>query len=756
MPGKPLSPTVFHRTSGNQSGLLAVDQILFPKAYEDEWELADISRSSTDFDKARFFMVRFANMATDQRLGSEVLEIARHPPSRTVLALASEVQTSIFANRHATFAATPLLQCMRFILIKTRITEVMLSDRTKPVIDFFFDPAIARNLDPLPKHTVAYKYPAARLKVCIVGGGPTGLSSAISLAEKGAGKIEVHIYEKRWISKTGPNGTRIEYPPGARRRDQVVTLQDSVTTLMSKESQQALFGGCPEQVWPGSANIQIRKVEDRLLQRCQADEFRDLIHLYTEGVNRHDLFNVGDFHVLLGADGAASWLRNSYFEGYEKQRGRSYALGLAFDRPAGLPWQQPLNMFLTLGQTRYLLNASNFDGKGYLNMQLTEEEWHKMVSIDGEPVTFGNPGCLRVDGKIPEGFKKSQVFAPSEDRQSLLWKAIEDGLKLFGFKESEVTNVVRIPIVVQAVRQGVRQLPRGDARAINRPHALVAVAGDAAMTVHFWPGRGLNSGIKSGIALADEITIALNSGQFLGLPLTAMKEYDAFIQKLQAREHDKRSIPILNQSGSPEMLGWLLSKAQSVPDKIAIDWLVGAMLQIADRLQVREDWPFEPMANVEPQLRNVLRQLTSMTLREMAVSFPWPTREMAGAEILPIRSMRPEEKNKWLQQLWTILRDEKSKGIPGQLRPSAASRFEAPRSISLHLEPAMQRSNVTQSPSPIWFEQNLTVSTGNNTSEQLPPPSGDIALASLLSVTERPGRAMLTDAMSLALFRVDE
>jgi hypothetical protein len=204
------------------------------------------------------------------------------------------------------------------------------------------------------------------------------------------------------------------------------------------------------------------------------------------------------------------------------------------------------------------------------------------------------------------------------------------------------------------------------------------------------------------------------------------------------------------------MLGWLLSKAQSVPDKIAIDWLVGAMLQIADRLQVREDWPFEPMANVEPQLRNVLRQLTSMTLREMAVSFPWPTREMAGAEILPIRSMRPEEKNKWLQQLWTILRDEKSKGIPGQLRPSAASLFEAPRSISLHLEPAMQRSNVTQSPSPIWFEQNLTVSTGNNTSEQLPPPSGDIALASLLSVTERPGRAMLTDAMSLALFRVDE
>ena len=735
----------------------AVDQILFPKAYEDEWELADIKSSCSDFDKARFFMVRFANMAPDQRLGSAVLEIARNPYNRTVLDLAWEVRVRMFANRHATFAAAPLLQCMRFILTKTRVTEAVWSDMAKPVIDFFFDPAIARNLEPLPKHTVAYRYPAARLKVCIVGGGPTGLSSAISLAEKGAGKIEVHVYDKRWMAKTSPNGTSIHYPPGARRRDQVVTLQDSVTSLMSKASQQALFGGRPEHVWPGSANIQIRKVEDRLLQRCQADEFRDLICLHAEGVNREDLFKVGDFHVLLGADGSASWLRNSYFEGYEKKRGRSYALGLAFNRPAGLPWPQPLNLFLTLGQTRYLLNASNFDGRGYLNMQLTEEEWHRMVSIDGQPVTFANPGCLRVDGKVPEGFKESQVFAPSEDRESPLWKAIEDGLKLFGFKESEIINVVRIPIVVQAVRQVVQQLPLEDARAINRPHALVAVAGDAAMTVHFWPGRGLNSGIKSGIALADEIALALNNGQFLGLPLTAMKEYDAFIQKLQRREHDKRSIPILNQSGSPEMLGWLLSKAQSVPDNVAIEWLVGAMLQIADRLQVRADWPFEPMENIEPQLRTVLGHLAPMTLREMAVSFPWPTREMAGAEILPLRSMRPEEKNKWLQQLWMMLRDEKSKAIPSHMRPSSTSRFEAsPSAFPIRLEPAMKRSHATHSPSPGRPEQNLTVSTTNSTSEQLSSSSSEVPLAGLLSVTKRPGREMLTDAMSLALFRVDE
>lgn len=758
MRGRSLSPAVFQRRSRSKSvAAPGVDDILFPKSYEAEWELADAR--NTDLERSRFFMIRFANQSSNAIIQGDLVAVAANPQHRTVPALALAVQMMFFKNRHASFAATPLLQCMRFLLIKTRVADFMFSDRTKFVLDFFFDPAVARNLDPLPKDTITYKYPAARLKVAIIGGGPTGLSSAISLAEKGAGKVEVHIYEQRWVQINGPHGPYTDYPPTAKRRDQVVTLQDSVTALLSKASYEALFAGRPEKVWPGSANIQIRKVEDRLLQRCQAEEFRGLIHLHAEGVKKEDLSKVGDFHVLLGTDGAASWVRKSYFEGYEKERGRSFALGLAFDRPAGLPWSQPLNMFLTLGQTRYLLNASNFDGRGYLNMQLTEEEWHKMVSIDGQPVTFGNPGCLRgADGKVPYGFKESQVFEPSEHRDSLLWKSIEDGLTLFGFKENEVINIVRIPIVVQAVREGVQHLPPTDLQAISRPHALVAVAGDAAMTVHFWPGRGLNSGIKSGIALGDEIVHALNNGRFIGLPLVAMKEYNDFIQKLQGREHDKRSIPILNQSGSPEMLGWLLSKAQSVPDNVAIDWLVGAMLQIADRLQLRPDWPFEPIGSVEAQLRIVLRQLSSLTLGEMAVSFPWPTREMGGAEVLPVRSMKPEEKNRWMQQLLTLVRDEKGKGAAaGPPQSSSTSRFEAPRGgTPMRLEPVPQPSIAPRLPSPNRFEQSQPDGHDNDISGRMSAPPSDVSLVRLLSVNKRLGREMLSDAMSLALFRVDE
>lgn len=761
-----VTPLAFRRRSQSDAGAgtPSMDDIVFPRLYEEAWG-TDTDR--TEIQKARIFLMRMARMGSDLAIQEEIRAIVTDERNHTIPALALAVQTRVYGSRHASFETTPLMQAIRFMLIKARTGEYIFSDRTQTVMDFFFDPTLERNLKPPPSGDVfVEKYPAGRLKVCIVGGGPTALASAISLAEKGAGSVEVHMYEKRWVTKTHQNGhTYIDYPDTAKRRDQVVTLQDSVTVLLSKPSYQALFAGRPERVWPGSANIQIRKVEDRFLKRVQDPEFAGLIHLHTGGMTREELQNTGDFHLLLGADGAASWVRQSFFQGYENERGRSYALGLAFDRPAGLPWSQPLNVFLTLGQTRYLLNASDHDGRGYLNMQLTEDEWHRMTSIDGQPVHFGRPGCLRLpDGSVPEGFEESQVFAPSENRDSPIWIAISDGLKLFGFKESEVINIVRIPIVVQAVREGVQKLPVEDSRHVGRPHALVAVAGDAAMTVHFWPGRGLNSGIKAGIALGDELVHALNNGRFIGMPLDAMKEYNSFILKLQGREHDKRSIPILNQSGSPEMLGWLLDKAQSVPDNVAIEWLVGAMTQIADRLQRRDDWAYPVEENIEPQLRIVLRGLQSMTLREMAVSFPWPTREMAGAEVLPIRSMKPEEKQTWLKNLWGVLRDERTKELKGPSSSSekgkestpSASRFEAPRSTSpLPPNAILKRSNATQS---VRYSRGLAVpgQEDGQSRSRSPSPGGEMSLGRMLTVHKKPPSSVLNDALSLALFRVQE
>lgn len=339
-----------------------VDEIMFPRYYEDAWaDAATLGRpiERTDLERSLVFLLRMANMEEDQTIAADVRAIISDQRNCTVIALAAAIRDKLFESRHKSFTTSPWMQSVRFMLIKARVMDAMPVGEIVSILDFFFDPTLERNLKPLPlasEDSVVYPYPSGRLKVVIVGGGPTALASAISLAEKGAGKVEVHMYERRWVRKQSLNGSMyVDYPHTAKRRDQVVTLQDSVTTLLSKPSYQALFAGSPERVWPGSANIQIRKVEDRFLKRVQDPEFRGSIHLHTEGLMREDIAKVGDFHVLLGADGAASWVRKSYFSEFENDRGRSYALGIAFDRPAGLPWSQPLNVFLTLGQTRYLL-----------------------------------------------------------------------------------------------------------------------------------------------------------------------------------------------------------------------------------------------------------------------------------------------------------------------------------------------------------------------------------------------------------------
>lgn len=62
----------------------------------------------------------------------------------------------------------------------------------------------------------------------------------------------MHVWERRWIVEEDGS---IGYPRTAKRHDQVVTLQDLVTTLLSQGSYEALFEARPERVWPGSARF---------------------------------------------------------------------------------------------------------------------------------------------------------------------------------------------------------------------------------------------------------------------------------------------------------------------------------------------------------------------------------------------------------------------------------------------------------------------------------------------------------------------
>ncbi|KAK1489335.1 hypothetical protein CCUS01_03382 [Colletotrichum cuscutae] len=534
-----------------------IDNIQFPRSWEAAWEAA----GQANFERAQAFL--FFYRGDDASTNSELRSIAANPRHRDVVSLAASVQRIVFGNRHSTFNTTSLLQWMRFVLIKS---QALTSTKTNAVRDFFFDPSVARNLPQLPQDPVVYQYPAAPLKVMIIGGGPTGLASAIALAEKAGARVEVHLYEGRWIQQ--PGSSFVSYPPGARRRDQVVTLQDTVTDLMSDRTRQAVFGGNPERVWPGSSNLQIRKLEDGLLRRAQDSQFRDLIFLHASQVRQDNLPEYGDFHLMLGADGAGSWLRGAYFPGQEE-----------------------------------------------------------------------------------------------EDQQS-----------------RRAGSAVRLYSPAPTPRSG-------------------ALAGDAAMTVHFWPGRGANSGMKAGIAWADEVARALFHGQFVGLQTSSLGMYHDFLQKLQEREHGGRSLPIVKQTGDPDMMAWLMRNARLIPHHVAMEWLVGQMRRDGVRIQRRADWAFEQVNNLEPQLREILEKMDVVTIQEMAATFPWPTREMAGAEVLPERSVvdaclsgrRPTEISKVEKQTKSKKQDKKKKRAEISVSASEISpAFLA--SLVTHNKPAQRSS----------------------------------------------------------------
>ena len=204
------------------------NSIIFPKVYEDAWASADGGTAyRTDLERARIFLLRMAKMNPGPMMFPEIRAIVMDARNTTVPALAIAIQSRVFGNRHMSFSTNQLVQIVRFMLIKSNVACGMFSDRAKSVIDFFFDPTIERNLKPEPSgETVRHDYPAGRLRVVIVGGGPTALAAAISLAEKGAGKVEIHMYERRWVQrKTADGSVAVDYPPTARRRDQVSQLQ---------------------------------------------------------------------------------------------------------------------------------------------------------------------------------------------------------------------------------------------------------------------------------------------------------------------------------------------------------------------------------------------------------------------------------------------------------------------------------------------------------------------------------------------------
>src|SRR5215475_14654281 len=91
------------------------------------------------------------------------------------------------------------------------------------------------------------------------------------------------------------------------------------------------------------------------------------------------------------------------------------------------------------------------------------------------------------------------LFLPALLKGSAFWTRVDEGLRLFGVKPENLTAVTGFRLdMVQRQRFTAELYPK----TATTPGTFGFLLGDAGNAIHFWPGRGLNSGLASAISLA--------------------------------------------------------------------------------------------------------------------------------------------------------------------------------------------------------------------------------------------------------------
>jgi FHA domain len=490
--------------------------------------------------------------------------------------------------------------------------------------------------------------PASVLKVTISGGGPVGLAFALLLADFMGPRVAIRVYNGRW-KRDGGKVVWKGMEDGTVRRQQVVTIQSRQYLKLTQEMQDHLFTpGNFTEMWPkgpdsiddfGPRNIRIAYVEDRLLDLAGRKRAQiELIPEPFDAESAHD--EIARQHVFAICEGSRSRTFSHFSAVFGAPDPTLYGLGgeQVSDFVLGLRVKSllpdPMAVLLTVAQNRFLLNS--LSGEGFLNMRLTDQEAKEAVGID--PVRQLFTGCIQSAPCLLEKNRRGEfacsthgtLFLPALLRGSAFWSRVEEGLGLFGVPPENLTAVTGFRLdMVQRPRFSAQLFPRTP----TTPGTYGFLLGDTANAIHFWPGRGLNSGLTSAVSLARCL-----ARTWRGRPLrdADFVRHEAMMSMLQYRHKSRawRQMVTADDDGSFRAIKDIIAQGVTEGDEGAFDAdadreaMLRRLIQIRDRLASR----IEGMPD-DTTLRKHLETLGAPLIHTLLTSGPWDTLNVGGEEV---------------------------------------------------------------------------------------------------------------------------
>lgn len=495
------------------------------------------------------------------------------------------------------------------------------------------------------------------LKVTVAGGGPVGLSLALLLEHLLGPRVAIRVYDRRWMRTSDG---RIEWSTpekGNIRREQVVTLQSRQYLRLPPSVQERLFApGAYSEMWPigpdsvagfGPRNVPIKYIEDQLLDL--ANDRPERITLvpdrFDAAESRDDLM---DQHVLAICEGTRSRTREHFADRFGTPDTSMYEVDgehvadmvLGLRVKSELP--DPTAVLLTVTQNRFLLNSLR--GEGFLNMRLSDQEAQEAVGIDMVKQVF--TACIQskpcVLERQPDGGFMCEThrtfFLPALLKGSALWGRIQDGLRLFGVPEQQLRAVTGFRLdMVQRPRFTAQLYPTTP----TTPGTFAFLLGDAGNAIHFWPGRGLNSGLASAISLARCL-----AGAWRGRPLRDADfiRHEAVMAMLQYRHKSRawRQMVTIDPTGHPRTIKSQIAQGITEAEVGGCDRQadLGVLMERIRQTRARLDSRLPGLPDDAAVLAQ-LEPLSDATLHTLARSGAWDTANVGGEEV-DIELLLPE------------------------------------------------------------------------------------------------------------------